>query len=346
MLDLFRKDKRYFRSLRITPPPSSIYMLEKYALDVSQTLEYYNARESWVNNKHMISRMMHSMSLDVDTDLVSYVMSVDRQIGWVTRHFQIASTTSLGKFVGKDFYLHQELYDDYFSLDDWEKLTPIKPMMSDYTGLHLDHPLHMDYKYSINYIDIKALAIQYYHWIRRQSAEDRIGDIEVFVAQYPLSNMIPLYANLSLISLSFKDDKKVYKNTHSIFVYDRTKSLKDIFKKFRKRAKNTPIHFSDYLASIPLLDYSDGLEYVKINTPIFNSYNFLPYFFLYGWYLRSIQRVVGKSIFANNHNELSDLNTLLRYFRSTRSSTLDFGELNTMKNDIYDFLLRIETRTN
>jgi len=346
MLNLFRKDKRYFRSLRINPSPSSIYILEKYALDVSQTLEYYNARESWVDNKHILSRMLRSMSLAIDDDIASYIATVDRQIGWVTRHFKIASTSSLGEFLGKDFYIHQELYDDYFSLTDWETISPIKPIMSDYTGLRLDHPLHMDYSYSINYIDIKALAIQYYYWIRRQSDEDRIGDIEVFIAQYPLSNMIPLYANLSIISLAFKDDKKTYKNTHSIFVYDRTREIKNIFKKFRKYAKGKPVHFTDYLASIPLLDYSDGLEYVKIDVPIFNSYNFLPYFFLYGWYIRSIRRVVGKSIFAANHNELSDLNSMLRYFRSTRSSTLKFGPLNEMKDDIYDFLLRIEERIN
>ena len=345
MLDLFRKNKRYFRSLRINPPPSIIYILDKYALDIEQTMEFYNARETWVNNRHVISRMLRSMSLNVDLDLTRYILSLDRQMGWVTRHYNIASVHAHGKFIGKDFYIHQELYDDYFELGDWQKISPIKPMMTDYSGLRLDHPLHMKYEYSINYLDIKALAIQFYHWFHSQVSEDKISDVEVFVAQYPLSNMIPLYANLSLIGLAFRDDKVDYKNTHSIFVYDRTREIKNVFKKFRKYAKGKRVHFSDFMSSIPLLDHSDGLEYLKISTPIFNSYNFLPYFFLYGWYIRSMYRVVGKSILVGNHNEISDLNTMLRYYRSTRSATLNMGRINQMKDDVYDFVLRIESRS-
>ena len=341
MFKLFKRGYKYYRAMQINPPQTILYVLEQYQNDIDSIMTFYNSRENWVSNKHILSRMIRTMKLDTDLPLIEYIISLDRRVGWVSRHYNLASPVSHGKFHDNDFYIQQELYDDYFSLDDWRKLTPLYPIHTDYHGLRLSHPQDMLYTYSFQYLDLKALAIQYYHWVHEQLEHNRITDVEVFVAQYPLSNTIPLYANLSIIQLGFKGISIKYPNTHSVHLYNRTKEFAYVFKKFRKYAKNKPIFMDSYLKSIPILGEQTALEYVRVNLPMFNSYNFLPYFFIYGKYIKAMNNVVGKRFITANKNQLSDLHLMLKYYRSTKSFTLDLEHIDYEKQIIYDYLVRV-----
>jgi len=345
MFNLLNKNKKYYRTQQVTPPPQILYTIDKLKNDLKTPMTFYRAREHWVDNTNVINRLMHSMYLDTSLDIVDYIESIDDKFKWVCRHFKIISPYSEGEFHDKDFYINQELYDDYFIFSEkWKDIAPIQPIMTDYSNLGLDHPQHMLYTYSINYIDIKALCVQYYYWKKEQSYEDRISDIEVYISQYVFTNMIPYYLDLSIIKLAFGTSKIKYKNTHSIYVHNRTGEVSTIMKKFRKYAKNKGIFYTAFMNSIPLVTQNTGLDYVRSALPPMNTYNFLIYFMVYGYYIRSMSRVMGKISLTANSNELSDLNILLRYYRSTRSQALNMEMLNPLKDELYTFLLNAENK--
>lgn len=345
MFNLLNSRRKYYKSMQVTPVPQILFTIDKIRHDLETPMNHYTSREYWVENSNILNRIILSMNLDINMNIFTYIEHIDKKIKWVSRHFKLASPYSHGVFHKKDFYIQHDLYEDYFSFSKtWKTVAPIQPIMTDYASIGLDHPLHMDYAYSINYLDIKALLVQYYYWVREQKEYDRITDTQVFISQYPLSNMIQYYVDLSIIKMAFAKPKKKYKNTHSIYVYDRTNEMANIMKKFRKYAKGNGIFYTAFMNSIPLVTQKTGLDYIRQPLPILNSYNFLIYFMIYGYYIRGMTRVMGKVAITDNANELSDLDTLLRYYRTTRSNTLKMGPLTKTKDEIYSFLLGLENK--
>jgi hypothetical protein len=171
---------------------------------------------------------------------MDYLESIDYRIPYISRHFNIASPRSKGIFHGNYFYIEQDLYDNYFDLD-WREVTPLKPVFSTNRSFRMDHPSDMTDHITFSYIDYRALMVQYWHWSKYQLSIDGPLDFHIFVNQYPYTNMIKYFFNLSIVNLAFKGSNESYPNPHPFLQIDRSKTYAEIFRKFRKYAKLKPI---------------------------------------------------------------------------------------------------------
>lgn len=332
MFDLYSNGYKELTSQKVLMSPSILFTLEKSKVDLKEVYDFYRNRDAYLDNRNIIVRIINTFNVDVTKPFYDYLEEVDYKIEYISRHFQIASPRSFGIFHDDYFYIEHELYEDYFNLD-WKEIIPIKPFHTTNQSLRMDHPEKMMSHHTFAYIDYRALMIQYYYWAKEQISLGYSPKVHTYVYQYALTNMIQCFFNLSLINLAFNKSTIDYPNTHSIFVFDRTNEYLKIFKKFRKYARLKPIHFANYMSSIPLLD-TDGLEYLKSPLTIYNSYNIMPYFYTYADYFKRVLDITGKNGRRANHNHRTEFNLILKYLRSSKSRGYSLGELDNRANNL------------
>ena len=343
MFGIFDKNKKNYISQR-SDISYQFKTLQRYmVLDLSRINTYYRNTKRFVNSKDFIYRLMKFYGLDVETDFISYITSIDRNLKLTHRHFKIASYYNHGEFNNDNIY-YMEYTKEYDVFDDVSTLLdipPIEMLSSDTNSLFYQHPLKVMETFSIRGIDIRLLLIQYYHWYRLRSQQESDNTYKRFIDNIVYPNQLKSIADTAIINrFIFPSDDIIDFNQHPFHVNDLTSKLDTLIKKYNKNHSKGAIPAVDMLREIPTID-STALQHLQIKYPPMNSYNSVGYFFIYARIMEGVyNKLNGKSKRLFKSRMRSE-NIMFMKMRSLDIRRIDFGELTEEKDRLFDFFINI-----
>jgi hypothetical protein len=254
--------------------------------DLTRVVSYYHNRERRVESTHLIASVIKNLYPVLNVDIFDYMKQIDRVLHGTVKHFHLSAPYSKGSILDKSIipgtstWLNViETKDNYFFIDDWKNEAPIRPMLTDTTDLFYPHPDHMDSVYGtiIYDIDVKLLAVMYYHWARERIAVDGDTDPSVFVYQYVLTNMIPYYTGHAVANILFSGEiDMTIKPKHTFVVSDMRKKLLSASRKQRKKLKTKRPEYVTLLHSIEIPYLGNAYELYRTHTRLLTSNNITP----------------------------------------------------------------------
>ena len=171
-----------------------------------------------------------------------------------------------------EYYLvaNESLMPDsnYFNL-----LNGFKCLATNLTDVFLTHPYEYEFGSNLDYvifsIDIPAIGLAFYYWVRRQQELDNDTDPARFVYTELLTNVIKDLLELTSINrfikmFKFQDKLNLY-NDNPFYLNDITNYVKKYYKyQIDVLKKSTSIYWRDAILNFPLLLNNNILYFLKL----------------------------------------------------------------------------------
>ena len=248
-------------------PNNFEYLNSRLFYNINEITTYYNLSNFTVKRPNPFISLLNDASLVITDDIFeTYENIIDNYI-YFANDYHITTTKSLGKPLKNVIF---DNVDEFFLLeeasnvnivdfkDKWRNYESIKVISTDNTEILLEHPYTTTLNFTsfiIYKVDIIALVLQYYYWIKEQTSKQADTDIALFVHQIAFNNVLTSFNTISLSNLFLtyesKSDvyvkysnivssivnidnalNKVAKNWKTIFKSNRYKSYYDFTKKF------------------------------------------------------------------------------------------------------------------
>jgi len=241
----------------------------KYLEQLTIVKEYYYNIERPVNNKHLISRLINTLlpSID-DRDIIDYLRAVDSVGRLVSKQFGIVSNINNGEiqeniFFGKNSFeilLYTESEIDIETIStNWKTLAPIKVIYNEDTALNMELPDNTSVSYTptlnIMEIDVTLLMMMYREWYLVRMSMDQSTDINIFVSQIVLTNMIDNMLDLAIFNrythIAAGMPIAAFTNPHPFYMLDYTERVDDVLDHVVDDNTDAPMKLEQEILSIP-----------------------------------------------------------------------------------------------
>jgi len=333
MLDIFRKHTEVRNTTGIKAPYELHNINRMMKINEEKVLSYYRYKSRNVSTDDLIVRILKFLSIREDMDIYYIMELIDMSMGQLVRHFNLISTKSKGKETNDNYYIVEEDDELYFSTD-WENFIPLRPVLTEYDSLLMDHP--EKFTNVVYAIDIKLLAIQYFYFLR-SPLSNGVG-IQEFVYRYIYTNAIPNFNSLAMFNRLVNDTNNHYKNPHPFAIIDFNTSVYKIFKKYRHDIMRRTTLVKDIFLSIETT-HGTLLDAVSLIFQTFNGNNIKPYLYIYGHYIEKILSLMNKSAKRYNRNQLSYYLTFYKYGITSRMDTYDITFMEKYTEEVEDLIL-------
>lgn len=319
-----------YKTQVMTVTPSFNRTIDMLRNDLEKVTEYYKHSSKILPNSHTLVRLVKELNIHTDSDIYRLMSALDYKVKYTVKRFDFASAVSYGQFDDNVLYVSVDLYDNYFNLGDWRDITPIRTILTDSTNIQMPHP-EDDKDIRICLIDVKALAIQYYHAYKEEELS-----VSSFLYRYPLTNSIASSLDLAIVN-NFFLTPKYYKDTHPFYITPRINEVLRATKGVKKYMNNKDLEVASVLSSIPTLN-NNGLTVMQFNIPYVTAYNMLPLFYIYSHFFFLVSsKATTKKKMANSALK-AELMKLLSVARSTRSLQKEFYPLTSKRDMLVDYI--------
>ena len=258
------------------------YIASRYLKDLNKVIDYYRNRERAVNNKHILNRLISLIAPNINLSDEQYFEIVERTAIFITKQFDIVSNKNSGKihenlFIGRNSYevlIYKNTEIDLFTFkEEWKDYQSIKCIYSEDTALDYNVPFNnKEYvipMLSIFEIDVSALLMQYKYWALDRLKNEESTNINVFISQIALPNMLPSLLDFALynryVSILNNVPIESYTINQPFVLTDYSPGIDKIYKKIVKDTKNTSIFINQLYKTIPLVSNKNVYELLRIS---------------------------------------------------------------------------------
>lgn len=281
MLQFFLTKHQPFNMARKSYPKMD-YIRRRYNIEFERLLKYYQDRNKFVNNSHILVRAIGDMLPEATRDDIGYFKYLDSGLEFINKHYNFTSNTSVGKlhedlFYGSNSYVIinsvRTNVNLFFLKYNWLKLNPIRVIYN--TSSDLDFYINDKSKIpdktnlmSIE-IDLVLTCMMYKYWANRQLMEDKSTKISRFVANILLPRL--MMANLDIVmfnrfkNIFYYDKNPDFRIDHPFHVVDLSKGVDDNLREAIKYIHNSNFSLDQLLYNIPTLLHDNMKDVLWFN---------------------------------------------------------------------------------
>ena len=178
MFEIFKEipDTNYSR----TTKSNSEYIFDRLTNETNRVIEYYNNKVSSIDNRHILIRLLRTLSAPLELDLYEYRRIIDTKSMYVCKSLGIGtplnqSENHTGMFYPVDDVLITTIEIDYdidTLADNWKNLSPVRVLYHPYNGLQ---PTFVDNRYfpykkgfAVICVDPVLLKLIHRLWLQEQ----------------------------------------------------------------------------------------------------------------------------------------------------------------------------------
>jgi len=321
--------------------------LDKFNKYIDVVINYYNNTHIYVNRPNKLVDLINSLPVKVNSSIEDIIFDLQTNEDYLLKHFGIASDISKSKVFKntilnntKEFYISMEIDIDDITYNNYKDISTVKCVYHNLTEIGPFYPQNSkttikDFTTAIYEIDVVALGIQFYYWLREQYMLDNDTDIARFVATIVIPNTIKSITNYSLINryiLNMEKDPNISKIP--IDIPDFTDKLDREYEKLVDRIFSFKKEkYEDYLFSIPLIE-SNVLEVLKFNNTFWSSNN--------KWILWYSRIDIIKKLLSLSKDAKRINNKWISYLKLELRNAINSNIISRVPDDEIELILEIE----
>lgn len=336
---------------------SSKFIQAKFKLEESlnRAIEYYQGNSTYLNNNHLLIRLVTSLTFDVGTPLDIVYRSISSNSDKIAHSLGITTDVNSGKIFTKELYTSNcafisTTYSNPLSIPHWKHIRAVRVMTHPHTTLNLVLPnrLHSldDSDYSVVGIDIPLLAVQYQQWVLTQEAKTILerDTVAQFVLKWVLPGMLKEQIDISLrnrftnIALGTTRDEVELKEPIFMQGYDAEfdKAYKDIIKYIRTGSRRAP---SEVMIGLPMFNSDNYWEAVPRNLQSLSMMSYWIQLLVYTDWLYPMSAAFD-NVDPNQDLVTKRLMVTQRYVDGTNADKFIRGHIEELWRSRYDTLLK------
>jgi len=264
------------------------FIKRRYLSELLTVKEYYRNKDRAVNNNHLLSRLIKMISPDVYMDIFDYNNIVTSVSESVSKQFNIVSNIHSGEvldniFFGinsKEILLYADSNIDPFDIKDtWKEYSSVKVIYTQETDLDFNIPFNnKEYllpTLHIMTVDINLMLLQYKYWSMDRLNNDTSNDVNVFISQIVLPNMLDNILDFAIynrfIAITQNIEIPSFTTTHPFHILDYSKGIDSVLKKVAKDMHNSNIDYVQLYETIPTIANTSVMEMLHIDHTYYNK---------------------------------------------------------------------------
>lgn len=267
--------------------PAFDYVISQINGSIQDVERYYHRAGLAVANTHILFRLLHSIPLSLDRELISFYYTA-KELGLeaaaavgMTTSVSYGKTFSPGIFYNKgteEVIIAHDTDYDYEGVEngtvDWRTLEPLKVLTHPFTDLSL---ARLNGKYHstekgivVMSLNVVMLVHQYRCWHKeeRQLADGSFKRTHQFISQYPLTNVVYSHANLVLfnrmVKLALGETTAKYIPAHPFYVMDSSQLLDSAIMQLIKSFKSRTRTWDEVVEGIPAFNVDSLREAIPL----------------------------------------------------------------------------------
>lgn len=328
------------------------YLLDKYKEDTDNVIEYYRNSERFVNNNHLLNRLINTLLPNIDNmDSISYLKQVNANAKLTSKQFGISSTINNGKILENVFYGKGSkevlIYTEYNidPINNKEVLLDkafVKVIKHDDTNLSAPMPSKDNYipdSIIVIEIDVIMLMMQYREWYMRRKTIGATTEINIFIATIVIPNMLPSIMDIAIVNRVYNLINKIpidaSINKHPFILHKYDNKLNNALKVVIKYIRNKKITFEKLLYSIPVVYNENALKALKLNTKYYTSQNRWVSWVSRVKYLYMILLISGKNGIVANRDIITRIIMEIKKLNRDRTITNVLDPVNYYSIELY-----------
>lgn len=344
MLDIFLKNKSDI-AYPIKSYPQFEYIKRKYKEELSKTINYYRYRDKAVRNNHMFTRLINANMANPDLSTVQFYKYIYASAKYIAKQFNIVDNINAGRVMdsvvygrnSKEVFLYVESDIDFDDISvNWQRYAPVKIIYSNQNDINLLLPEQtVDFEIptlTIMTLDPVLMCMQYREWMKMRQEIDATTNINIFVYQIVLPNMlknlidINIYNRFSNIVNGRTNSK--HTNPHPFIFVDYTERTDRVLEEFYKdyRLKGHPIE--KLYDTIPTIYNESMLDALHIEHRYFTRQSEWVLWLSRAKMVADMLKFIGEDGIFRNRDVLNKLPYMIRQFRLSR----------TIEGQLTDFL--------
>lgn len=259
-------------------PPQFAYVKAGLLREIQKVYSYYHSRVTFVNNSHVLVRLIKSLPISMRRDPQNYVDVVNDLAPQVCNSLHITNSLGYGRaftpgvFYGKSvteiLIMDETPFDPYQALANWRMLKPIRVLRHPFTDMSMPRAMG-DYHgtergIAVIAINVAMLAIQYRGWYREERQPDPsmpARRTHQFMSMYPITNMVGSHLDIAifnrLVGHYLGEEVQPYHKSHPIYLIDHTEKMDDVLLKELTILRRRPLTFDQILDAVPAIASSD-----------------------------------------------------------------------------------------
>lgn len=329
------------------------YIKRRYNTELTKVKEYYREKERAVDNKHLISRLVNTLTPSLSLDIYDYLKVIDTNARFLSKQFGIVSNINSGVVMDNLFFGKNSneilLYKEHpIDLDDfegnWKEYVPIKVIYTDSTDLDMSIPFN-DKQYfipvlNVMSIDVVVLMLQYYKWANHRMLTAQTTNTNVFVSQVVLPNMLDNILDLAIYNrfMYIVDEREIPEFTfnHPFHVLDLSPGVDKILTDVVKDLEDTSIPVMQILQTIPSIVNENMYDALFIDHKYYTKQSEWVLLLSRIYTINDMVRLLGKKGISRNKDLLSKLPVYIKELSNSR--TID-NKLPAMLNLNFEYEL-------
>ena len=337
------------------------YLKKKYRENLRTAKEYYYNKEDAVDNRHLLNKLINDLSPSIEEyDVIDYIRLVSASAELLSRQFDIVSNISFGKILSNVFYgknsreilLYTSTEIDISTIEEnWKELTSVRVIYHEDTDMNIPRPLPINYvpgSLIVMEIDVVLLMLQYRGWYLDRLAMDQSVNINVFISQIVMTNMMDNILDIALVNRYNYIARGVQPyediNLHPFLVIDYTDKLDDCLKTIIRDNRNKSITIEQLLNGLPAIVEDTIWDVLFIRHRYYTMQSKWVLWLVRISYMDMILFVIGVKGIRRNKGVLNRLPVLLKRLErdSTLKRQLDDNTYSKFYVDIEDILKKIK----
>lgn len=233
MFDWFNSDSA---QQNFVQTPSFAYAKTQVIKDIDRFVEYYHSQPRYVNNSHILSRLLINLNVNLtrsNQEIVQRVSDIMIQSAnplGISTASNYGRVHSPGQFYNKGteeiIFVHDTAFDIDLCYANWRHLQPVHVITHPFSDLSMQR-LNGNYESDENGlvvigINLPLLALQYKAWLVENQGRKSRQRVHHFIAMYVISNMIYTHMDLAYLNRLRKrylrEDVGLFIRKHPFFI--------------------------------------------------------------------------------------------------------------------------------
>jgi len=258
-----------------------------YRGELEKTKDYYRNREYNFGNSNPLVRLVKTLSRSPDLTALEFLSYIDIDTEYIVKQFDFVSNLSSGKVLdnvlfsgdSREIFLYVDNAVDPMTFkSDWRTYESIKVVKTDITNIN--YPVLFRYDkispgITVFEIDVKALMLQYYYWVKERLLADRDTAANVFIPTVVVPNISNslvdrvIWNRFKLLATGEPIDN--YGPKHPISLIDYQTGIDEILLDIADDNLDQSIYMSQLLKTIPAIIENDQYDAMQISKSYYNK---------------------------------------------------------------------------
>lgn len=321
--------------------PRMDYIKRRMGIELSRIQNYYFYREGGVNNSHLISRLIHMLYENYETDPLALFRRLNYTKEYIARQMKIVSDISFGEVHNNIFYngnskeilISVDNFIDPFEMrEHWREFVPIRVVYTDEVDLDFYQfdgtKTKSRESLTVVEIDITILVMMYNYWSLERLKNNQSTNTNYFTKMIVLPKMMGSMLDLTIwnrfMGIFYNSDLNTsYSVRHPIHMINMHNEIDNILRNVVRDVEDKSIVFNALIESVPTIYNYKMNNALQLNRDGFTRQSEWTIWASRIDYIDFLIDIAGKRGFSRNTTDIYKLPQYIRLLRNNSTPIFD-----------------------